>query len=64
MERKFNPVELVRLTGMTQERLAKELGVSKATIARRVAGNERKWTVLEIEKLSQLTRVPLENVEV
>lgn len=63
-ERKFTPIELVRLTGLTQREIADALGVSKATVARRVAGETKNWTVLEIEKLSQMTRIPLAQIDV
>ena len=63
-ERKFTPIELVRLTGLTQREIADALGVSKATVARRVEKKKKNWTVLEIEKLSQMTRIPLAQIDV
>ena len=62
--RKFTPTELRRMLGLTQKELADILGVSRITIARREEGTNKKWTVLEIEKLSQLSGIPVENITI
>ena len=62
--RKFTPTELRRMLGLTQKELADILGVSRITIARREEGSKKRWTVLEIEKLSQLSGIPVENITI
>lgn len=59
--RTFTPKEIRRLLGMSQKQMAEMLGISVPTLSRREAGTS-KWSVLEIEKIAQLSDIPLEKI--
>lgn len=60
-DRTFTPKEIRRLLGYSQKEMAARLGISVPTLSRREAGTT-KWSVLEIEKIAQISGFAVEKI--